>query len=386
MSHPPLEGVRVLDFTRYIPGPFCSQLLVDLGADVVKVEEPPLGDPSRSIPPAVGEDGAVHAALNRGKRSVVVDVRKPEGVAVAQRLAARADVLIESYRPGALARRGLGPETVCDANSRLVYCSLTGYGQEGPLQSRAGHDIDFLALGGFLDGNRDRNGHPVVPTAQVADVAGGLVATIGILAALHARERTGRGQVVDVSMLDAVLAMMTVPLTTLAADSAAPRELSGDRAAYSAYRCQDGRYLAVGALEPKFWDALCRTVGLPDRIPRQWESGDRARDTKAAFEQVFATRDRDEWARDLAAADCCAEPVLEMHEVLDHPRARRALVEQSSGAARYRTVGPPIRFGGAPAQTAASAPRLGEHTGEVLAEAGYAKEEIERLRAAEVVA
>ena len=381
-----LAGVRVLDLTRYIPGPFCTQVLGDLGADVVKVEEPPLGDPTRMVPPAVGEDGAAHAALNRNKRSVVVDVRKEEGAAVVRRLAAGADVLVEAYRPGALARRGLGAETLCAQNPRLVYCSLTGYGREGPLAGRAGHDVNFLALGGFLDGNRDGGGRPVLPLTQVADVVGGLAAAVGILAALHARERTGRGQVVDVSMLDGVLALLSVPLARRAAGHEGPGELAGTRPAYNVYECRDGRHLAVGALEPKFWEALCRALGLEERIGRQWEGPKRARETTEAFARAFATRDRDDWLRDLSAADACVEPVLGLDEVLEHPQARRSLVEQGQGAGRFRAVRCPVRLSTSPAATRRPPPALGEHTAEVLAEAGYAREDVERLRAGEVVA
>ncbi len=179
-----LAGLRVLDLTRYIPGPYCTMLLGDLGADVIKVEEPPVGDATRAVPPAVGEDSAVHAALNRNKRSVVVDIRREAGSAVVRRLAAKADVLVEAFRPGALARRGLGAEDLRRENPRLVCCSLTGYGQDGPMAARAGHDVDYIALGGLLGATRDAEGRPILPPTQLADMTGGLLATIGILAAL----------------------------------------------------------------------------------------------------------------------------------------------------------------------------------------------------------
>ena len=186
-----LSGLRVVDLTRHIPGPYCTMLLGDLGADVIKIEEPPMGDPTRGVPPAAGGESAVLGALNRNKRSLAVDLRNEEDAALVRRLAARADVFVESSRPGVLARRGLGPVELREANPRLVYCSLSGYGQGGPLASRAGHDIDYLALGGFLGTNRSADG-PVLPATQVADMTGGLVATVAVLAALQARERTGR--------------------------------------------------------------------------------------------------------------------------------------------------------------------------------------------------
>jgi crotonobetainyl-CoA:carnitine CoA-transferase CaiB-like acyl-CoA transferase len=248
MTDGALSGVTVLDLTRYIPGPYCTMLLGDLGADVVKVEEPPVGDLTRVVPPAVGDDSAIHAALNRNKRSVVVDIRQEAGAAVVRALARKADVLVEAYRPGALARRGLGSDDLRRENPRLVYCSLTGYGQDGPMAERAGHDVNYIALGGLLGAIRDGEGRPVLPAAQVADMTGGLLATIGILAALQARERTGRGQVVDVSMLEGVLALMTVPATRHLAGGPATNELAGTHACYNVYRCRDGRYLSVGAI------------------------------------------------------------------------------------------------------------------------------------------
>jgi len=384
-----LAGIQVLDLTRYIPGPYCTLLLADLGADVVKVEEPPLGDPTRLIAPAVGEDSAVHAALNRNKRSIAVDLRSEEGPDLLRRMARTADVFIEGFRPGTLAKRGLGPEALCEANPRLVYCSLTGYGQDGPLARRAGHDIDYVALGGLLGSLRGREGgDPVLPGTQIADMTGALLATIGILAALQARERTGRGQHVDVSMLEGVLGLMTVPAARLLAGGSLLNELSGTHACYNVYRCRDGKHVAVGALEPKFWDALCRTVGLPEKASRQWEQGDERRETLAAFSRLFASRDRADWLRDLQAADCCVEPVLDLDEALAQPHvaARRAVTELANGDAASRTVASPLRLSVTATARPRTSPRLGEHTEEVLSGAGYAARDIARLREAGVIA
>ena len=381
-----LEGVRVLDLSRYIPGPYCAMLLGDLGADVVKVEEPPFGDPTRALPPPAGEDSAAHAALNRNKRSLAVDLRTPAGVDVVRRLAARTDVFLEAFRPGALARRGLGPEPLLAENPRLVHCSLTGYGQEGPQAARAGHDIDYLALGGFLGGNRDAEGRPVLPMAQVADMAGALLATIAILAALQARERTGKGQVVDVSLFGSVAALMTVPATRRLAGKDPADELTGAFACYRVYRCRDGRHLAVGALEPKFWEAICRALDMPDRIGRQWERGPHGQETIAAFERAFATRDRDDWVRALKDVEGCVEPVLDPTEAFTSGPAAALLSEQASGSQRLATPACPVRLRDTPVTTRRAAPRLGEHTREVLAEAGYSVDQIEGMRQSGAVA
>jgi alpha-methylacyl-CoA racemase len=382
-----LAGLRVLDLTRYIPGPYCTMLLGDLGADVVKVEEPGMGDPTRAVPPAVGGDSAVHASLNRNKRSIVVDIRQAEGASVVRKLAARADVVVDAYRPGALARRGLGAEALRRENPRLVHCSLTGYGQDGPLAARAGHDVNYLALGGLLGQLAASDGTPVMPAAQIADMTGALVATIGILAALQARERSGQGQEVDVSMLEGVLALMTVPAARALAEETAANELRGRHACYNVYRCRDGRYLAVGALEPKFWESLCEAMGLAEHKGRQWERGPRRQETIDAFARAFASRDRDEWLRVLEKADACVEPLLDVPEMAAHEqvRARRAVVAARTGATEFRTVASPLRLSATPVAEPRPVPALGQHTDEVLGELGYAPAEIEHLRVQGVV-
>lgn len=358
-----MGGIRVLDLTRYLPGPLCTQILAELGADVVKVESPPLGDPMRALPPLEGDDTAAHAALNRDKKSVAIDWRNAAGAEVVRRLAANADVLIESVRPGALAKRGLGPEPLLLANPRLVYCCLSAFGREGPLAGRVGHDIDVLARSGFLDANRGADGAPVLPGGQVADILGGLVAALGILAALRARETTGRGQLVDASMLDGMRALMAVPWARSRAGAERADELRGSFACYRVYRCRDGRELAVGALERPFWEGLCRALGQPALASRQWEVAGQA-EIVAALQKSFGERDRDEW---LAALGDCVEPLVGLGEAGMPPA-------------------PLLRLHGTPGRIGARAPKLGEHTDAVLAEAGFAALQIAELREAGAIA
>jgi crotonobetainyl-CoA:carnitine CoA-transferase CaiB-like acyl-CoA transferase len=374
----------VLDFTRHIPGPYCTMLLADLGADVVKVEEPALGDPARLVPPGVGDVGAAFAALNRNKRSLAVDLRTEGGAALLRRLAAGADVVVEGFRPGVLDRRGLGAAALRDANPRLVYCSITGFPPDGDHGLRAGHDVGYAALSGFVGGTRDAAGRPVLAVAQVADMAGALYAACAILAALLRRERTGRGERLEVALSEAALGFMSVPAARASAGAAVPTELQGTHACYNVYRCRDGRELAVGALEPKFWEALVRRLGREDLVGRQWE-GDRARErTLDEFRAIFATRDRDEWLRDLAGVDACVEPVLDPLEAMS--AAAGSFLDQPCGDGWLRTVATPVKLGGTPVAPQRPAPALGQHTGEVLAELGYDARDIDALRGLGVVA
>jgi len=381
-----LAGLQVLDLTRYIPGPYATWLLAALGAEVTKVEEPPNGDATRAVPPAVAGESAAHAALNRSKRSMLVDIRQAAGAELVRELAARADVFVEAYRPGTLERRGLGAARLCAENPRLVYCSITGYGPAGPLSQRAGHDIDYVARAGLLAGTRDGQGQPVIPGAPLADMSAGLTATVGILAALQARERTGRGQVLSVSLMDSALALSSVPLTRQLAGGPARDELTGTHACYNLYRCRDGRFVSVGALEPKFWEGLCRALELPELLGRQWDSGARREQARERVARAFESRDRDDWLRHLADHDVCVEPVLDAETAWGQEQAARMAVRMPVGEGSARTLGVPFDLSETPADAGGKAPGLGEHTDKVLRQAGLSDTRIRELRAAAVIA
>jgi crotonobetainyl-CoA:carnitine CoA-transferase CaiB-like acyl-CoA transferase len=386
-----LAGLRVLDLTRLLPGGFCSMLLADHGADVVKVEDTGTGDYARWAPPRhEGADasagGALFVALNRGKRSIRVDLKRAEGRDVLLRLARDADVLLESFRPGVMDRLGVGYERLREENPRLVYCAITGYGQDGPLAGRAGHDANYLARVGLLGLTGEADGPPVLPAGQIADVGGGaLMAAFGVLAALRERDRSGEGQLVDVGMADGALAWLAMVAGRALADAGPPRrgslELAGGILCYRPYRCADG-WVALGALEPKFWAAWCRGVGREDLLERQFDPP--GSPAHAEVEAVFAARSRAEWEAFGAEHDCCLEPVLDLDEALasEQVRAREMVVEvpQPGAAAPVRVLGAPVKLGRTPAAPErAGAPALGEHTEEVLAEAGFAPDAIARL-------
>ncbi len=386
-----LEGVRVVDLSRLLPGPFATQLLADYGADVVKVEEPGRGDYLRGFAPFAGEESRFFLNLNRNKRSVAVDLKQPRGRDIVLDLVAGADVLVESFRPGVAERLGLGPDACRKRNPRLVYCSVTGYGRTGPYAHLAGHDVNYLAVAGALGLVRDDRGRPVIPGFQVADVGGGaLNACLGILMALVARQRTGEGQVVDAAMVDGVATWLVYRWAFhTAGDGAGEPYLSGEFPCYAVYETADGRFLAVGALEPQFWERLCTALGHAEWIPLQFSGGvdrDRLFDELGA---LFRTRTRDEWCRDLARVDCCVTPVMELGELADDPHWReRGLVRQmeiATGGA-VSTLGFPVGLDRTPPAVRRRPPRLGEHTAEILGELGYPERDVAALFEGNVVA
>jgi alpha-methylacyl-CoA racemase len=375
-----LEGIRVLDLTRLLPGGFCSLLLADFGADVIKVEDTAAGDYLRWASPRYeaaepSAAGAMFRAINRGKRSIRVDLKHPGGRDVLVRLAAGADVLIESFRPGVMDRLGVGHERLRQENPRLVYCAISGYGQDGPFAGRAGHDLNYLARTGMLS----LTGEPAPPAGQIADLGGGaLMAAFGILAALRERDRSGEGQLVDVSMTDGALSWLAMTAARYFANGEVSRELTGSLICYRTYRCSDG-WVAFGALEPKFWRAWCLGVGREDLVERQFEPV--GSEAHREVEAVLAARTRAEWESFNAQHDCCLEPVLEVGEALDSElvRARGMVVESG--------LGTPVKLSRTPAaRNRPGAPALGADTSTVLAEAGYPAAEIEALEQAGAVA
>ncbi len=381
----PLHGVRILDLTKLLPGPFATMVLADLGADVVRVEDPAGGDWARDLPPLVGEASGPFHALNRNKRSAAIDLRRAEGAAAFLRLARSADAVVESFRPGVMDRLGIGWDALRHENQRIVLCSITGYGQDGPYAARAGHDLDYCAFSGLLgaNGTADR---PILPGVQIADVAGGAwPAVAGILAALVGREVRGTGAHVDVSMTEGALAMLAVPLAVARARGSpmarGAEMLTGGAACYAVYATRDGRFVAFAALEPRFFAAFCEAVGRPDLSARQIENGGAG--PRAELAAIFASRTRDEWAAFAREHDVCVAPVLEGDEPREdaHLRARGAFVHMPAGpGGTFETVASPIRIGGEAAPLG-PAPRLGEHTDEVLTQAGFSAHEISVLRA-----
>jgi crotonobetainyl-CoA:carnitine CoA-transferase CaiB-like acyl-CoA transferase len=384
-----LAGIRVLDLSRMLPGPFASMMLGDLGAEVIKVEEPSVGDPTRHSRPLVGNQGAAFLQVNRNKKSIALDLKQPAARDLFLKLTATADVVLEQFRPGVVDRLGIGYEAVRQVNPRLVYCSLTGFGQTGAHRDRSGHDMNYLALAGVLGLTTDERGKPVIPGVQVADLAGGMVAAFAVLAALMARQQTGRGQYVDVSMFDVMVAMLAVPAAHEFAgktiDVGGKYALTGAYPFYNVYETSDGRYMTLGALEPKFWANFCKRVGRPELIARQFDDGERRTDLFAEVRAIFKARTRAEWVELMRDADCCCEPVLSMAEAFGHAQtAAREMVSQITTAAgeQIAQLGSPYKLSETPPRMHRAAPALGEHTDELIAALGVGASERERLREA----
>jgi alpha-methylacyl-CoA racemase len=391
MSNLALHGLRVLDLTRLLPGGFCSLLLADFGADVVKVEDTGAGDYVRWAPPFYegvepSARSALFLSLNRGKRSMRIDLRSQSGKHVLLRLARDADVLLESFRPGVLDRLGVGYERLRQENPGLVYCAITGYGQYGPGRDRSGHDLNYLGLNGILGLSGDADGPPTPSAAQIADLGGGaLMAAVGIMVALRERERSGEGQLVDCSMFDGSLSLLVMLAAEMLAGAPVPRRgglrLAGGIVCYRPYACADG-YVTLGALEPKFWSAFCRGVGREDLAEHAFDPP--GSEAHRAVSSVFAQRTREQWRAFADEHDCCLEPVMELDEVLDSElvAAREMVVEidQPGSDRAVRLLGAPFKLSRTPAAPSrAPGPGLGEHTREVLTEAGYSEAEVDAL-------
>lgn len=384
-DRPLLDGVRVLDLSRLLPGPYCTLVLSDLGATVDKLEDPHAGDYLRVFPPrlaGIGMSGKF-AALNRDKRSLCLDLKHPDGKAALLRLLPRYDVLVETFRPGVLDRLGLDLATLHAANPRLVVCAISGYGTDGPYRDRAAHDLNTVGLAGVLGLAGPADGPPPVPPIQLADLGSGLVAATGILAALLSAQRSGQGRRIDVSMVESAFGFCVPVLGDLAALSTLPARgtelLTGGTAGYGVYRTKDDRYLTVAPLEPKFWEAFCRTIGRPLDAAALIAAPAEQASVRAELAALFLERTRDEWVHAFAGVDACVEPVLAPEELAAHPvHAGRFLDLDGVPYPKTALAG----VGGRAEHH--TPPTQGEHSQVILREAGLSDDEIATLRAAGV--
>lgn len=381
MARPkPLAGIKVLDLTRLLPGPLCAQHLADLGADVIKIEDRGRGDYARP---------ALRRLVNRNKRALRLDLKRPEGVALFRRLARSANAIVEGFRPGVMARLGLGFQKLAADNPRLVYCAITGYGQDGPYRDVPGHDLNYCGLAGVVDDTGAADQPPALSSFLLGDILGGtLTAVMGILAALLDAERTGQGRLVDVAMADAVLAHNVLALAAINDGGTLPPRgrgtHTGGNARYGLYPTRDGRYVSVAAQEKPFWDALCETVGRPDLKEQHAASGEPGQPVRAALEEAFAGQPLAYWQQKLRGSQTCAEPVLTLAEALDHPQfAARGLVRRDGKGEAYFAF--PVKLSDYGFTVDCEAPAAGQDTDDILDELGLSTDDIGRLREAKII-
>jgi len=389
----PLLGIKILDLTRLLPGPMASQMLADMGADVIKIEDPKAPDYARFFFPQKGGMAISYINLNRSKKSLAIDLKSEEGRKIFYQLAKEADIVLDSFRPGVLAKLQLDYDTVKAHNPRIIYVAVTGYGQDGPYAHRAGHDLNYIGYTGMLGLNGTKESGPVMPSVQIADMAGGSYPTvIACLSALLARGRTGEGQFVDVAMTDCALPLMSMVMGDyLNFGQVYHREepfLSGGLAHYNLYACSDGRHVALGSLEPKFWQGFCMLINRPEWIGRMLPQAEEVAALKKDLAALFLTKTRDEWVALAEPADICLTPILDMDEVENNEYIRHRHLIITSEHPAYGTVkgiNQPIQFKGTPTAPAWAAAMLGEDNTAILQDLGYTEEEIARLRAAKVV-
>ena len=388
MTGGPLAGVTILDLTRLLPGGYSTLLLADLGADVIKVEEPGKGDYIRFTPPIVGEFSASHIALNRNKRSITLNLKSDGGRDAFLKLTRTADVVIESFRPGVMDRLGVGWNALKEINPGLVYCAISGYGQTGPRAQVAGHDANYIGYAGVLGIMGEEGGRPVLPGVQIGDLGGGgMAAAIAILAALLKRQQTGTGDFCDISMADGAMSWLTIHAGNFVATKTDPEpermHLSGLYPCYRVYPAADG-YLSVGALEPQFWSALCAAISRSDLLDDAFATGERRNFVIQELEDLFVTKTRDDWMDLFDGKDVCVGPVHTFSEAFEdeHNRGRGMVFEADvPGAGEWSHIGNPLKLESlGDAELRLPPPRMGEHTEEVLTAAGVTIDELDELR------
>ncbi len=383
----PLDDIRVLDLSRLAPGPYCSMLLADMGADVLLIEPPPDARAGQA-----GSGADVYDALRRNKRSIVLNLRDDAAREVFYKLAIDADVVLEGFRPGVVKRLGVDHDTLSAKNPRIISCSLSGYGQTGPYAQVVGHDINYISVGGALGMTGWPGQPPAIPMNVIADFAGGgLHAAYGILLALHARERTGRGQYVDIAMSDGVLSLLTMMVGGYFAGGRAPERgatvLNGSVPHYNVYECADGGWISLGSLEAHFYANLCKVLDCEHFIPHQYDSSKRD-EIFAHFRNQFASKPRDEWFEILKQTDICAAPVYSLDEALRDPQnlARNMVVEIDHEGTPIKQIGIGTKLSETPGSVRSVSPKPGQQTDDVLASIGYDAQTIASLRETGAVA
>lgn len=388
-----LDGIKVLDMSRLLPGPYGTMLLADLGADVIKIEDPEAGDYARFQEPTVEGQGALFTMVNRNKRSVQLDLKKEKGRKTFMKLAEKADVIFEQFRPGVVEKLGVDYESVKEFNPKIVYCSLSGYGQDGPYKERVGHDLNYIALGGLLDMTRSKQGEPAIPGVPISDMVGGLMAAFSIVNALLDREMSDSGgEYIDVSMMEAMMSLTSGPLSWIPliqneVPEAGETLLTGKYPCYDYYETKDEKYVTLAALEPKFWKRFCEIIDREDLIGKQYPEGREEEEVHEILEEKFKSKSRDEWEDILGEEEVMFAPVKNLKEAYrdEHVKESNFLGTLKVGEEEIEQLGFPAKSSKNIEEFRSGPPKKGEHTEEVLRETGFTEKEIENLRENEII-
>jgi len=381
-----LDGLHVLDLSRLLPGPLCTMILGDLGADVVKVEQPEIGDYARFAPPLIGDTGSAFLMLNRNKRSITLNLKNAEAKEILHKLATKADVFVESYQPGVAERLGVGYPAIRKVNEHIIYCSISGYGQTGPYRDLVGHDLNYAAYSGAIGATGLKGGPPVIPAIQISDIQSAIYAAVAITAALYRREKTGEAEFIDVSLMDTAVASMIMPLSFHFAGASTERGesfLSGGAPFYNVYETKDRRFISIASLEPKFWVELCNALGVEEYQDQQIVSAQVSQQIRADLAEKFREKKRDEWVKILNEREIPCAPVYDVSEVPADPqvRARKMIFEMETEAfGKLNQLATPIRISHNPLIVRSGPPKLGQHTLEILRGLGYSTKDVERLK------
>ena len=381
-----LEGIKILDLSRLLPFNYCTLMLADLGADVLKIEEPNKGDYMRWMPPVLKKENAIFLMANRNKKSMTLNLREEKGKEILRQLVKEHDVLFESFRPGVMKRLGVGYDNLKEINPGLIFCSSTGYGQDGPYKDRPGHDMNYISVAGILEATGRHTGAPVIPGVPVADMTIGIFSAFTILAGILARERTGKGQHIDVSMTDCMVSYNMINIANIIMSQQFPGlslDITGGLPCYSVFKTKDDKFISLGNIEDKFWINTLKLIGREDLKEYQFATGEDQQKTLDELQKVFLSKTREEWLDLFEGKDICYAPVNNSEDLMNDPHVkhREMLLETEHPVeGKFTTVGFPFKFSETPAKMRTPSPTLGQHTDETLKSMGYKDEDINEMR------